>query len=747
MADNFDPQQNHNTPDPEKDPGLPGNTGEDNTNTAEVGDLDKDAPEVVFNPEAARRRMEGVITRAKKLQMEADALQALADQAALGLDDPLTAGAVGPQLPPLHPHGPGDATHHPILVPGAGAPPQDVRSRGPPATKRPNNKPPPATAGRGLPQPGSTATANSGRPAASSQSRFRQDPAYRNIVNTMTNVAPDGRYSGGNGQFYTGQDPTSQVTSQQQGYDPNFDPGMPLFAQNQREVALLQQAVQATLLQVANQSLLKGNQSSVQPPAVASPPTAVHVPSPGYAPPGPQTTQSLSAPQPPVPNLGSAAYPPQATDPLIAAQQQQQVAYPTAGPPYAAPPAAPQALYQPPVVPQATYQPPVVQPAVQPQVLAPPVQQQVVQPRLPTQCYSSSDYGDSDGGPLRRVNTSMWKTRFNGKNIELSHYLATLDAVASQQGWDDSVKGSLLLAGLEGDATRVMSSLPKGCTSYDTICTHLKDLFDPEANILAYKSQFLCRMRGPNEDNQEFAVALRVLANKAFPHDNEATVTANLIHQFTAGQPAFLLYGVSTSGHKTLQEAVASAIRLESMTSHAVKPGSTHYIKDQKARANCAAGLPYNPLDLWPHQALGSFPTMDAPPTPAPRAAVASQVQSYDCHQEEDEGMAAMVASLTGMEMYGIAECNAYQTQNRTGQRTCFSCGQPGHMWRDCPAVKQEQGRRGFGSQQQNRGPGNRTPAQWANRPQQNRWQGNQPPPGPGKQNTPAPPPGNSNGT
>ena len=284
----------------------------------------------------------------------------------------------------------------------------------------------------------------------------------------------------------------------------------------------------------------------------------------------------------------------------------------------------------------------------------------------------------------QRPNVSLWRLRFDGRNVGLDNYLAQLDCVAAAHGWDDTDKGTVLLSNLEGNASRVMNSIPAGCVSYTVIAQKLKQMFAPESNTVAYKAQFQCRMRGANETSHEYSLTLQDLATKAYPHTDLAFLDGLVLDQFIRGQPAYVRFALASGCHTRLERAVAAAIALEA---YSKDTGATMPPQPGAARkpvaVNQLAGIP-NPYDLsWQQEAS----------TPEAETSTGDDLT---------ESMMELLAQTVGIPFQAPPQCGA--TQQRQNTRPCYFCGKPGHFWMECRALLEKLRERGYRGSMPNSG-------------------------------------------
>ena len=309
--------------------------------------------------------------------------------------------------------------------------------------------------------------------------------------------------------------------------------------------------------------------------------------------------------------------------------------------------------------------------------------------RPPYESDRASGYGDH---PRRMPNTSIWRKPYDGRNVDLANYLAMFDCVARAQGWDDTEKGMVLMANLDGRASGVVNNIPPGCISYDIISSKLRQMFAPEANVIAYKAQFQHRVRGPLEEAQDYSLALRELAGKAYPRMDHESLEQLMVDQYIRGQPSYIRFALASGSHTELNRAVATTIQLEAYARDPVAPEPAKQQGGRRAPAIAAASQagpgPQNPpAPEWPGLYFG----------PSPPTATASQAEAggyTDQPEVTDELLADMFLSMSGLSLQDTPQCHA---TNQTGApRPCYFCGKPGHFWMRCRALMDKLRERGF---------------------------------------------------
>ena len=294
--------------------------------------------------------------------------------------------------------------------------------------------------------------------------------------------------------------------------------------------------------------------------------------------------------------------------------------------------------------------------------------------------------GSSDSS-ISRANTSIWRLRYDGKSVDLENYLAQLDAVSAVRGWDDSEKGALLLASLEGNASRVMSNIPKGCVSYLVISQRLRQMFAPEANVVAYKAQFQCRARGANEGAHEYSLVLRELAHKAYPRMDHESLEQLVLDQFVKGQPTYIRFALASGCHTHLERAVATAIQLEAYARDPAVPTPPATSGNRRDRsANTRAGWGYNQPPAHPRD----WPGLEFAPGPQITSAYQTETVEPEAPEDISASLAEVISDMAGLEFSGLATSQATQAS------VCYFCGDPGHYWMKCPALLRKLRERGF---------------------------------------------------
>ena len=281
-------------------------------------------------------------------------------------------------------------------------------------------------------------------------------------------------------------------------------------------------------------------------------------------------------------------------------------------------------------------------------------------------------------------NTSIWRLRYDGRTGNLDNYLAQLDAVAQVREWTDNEKGAVLIASLEGNASRVMSAIPRGCTSYALISQKLRDMFEPEANVAAYKVQFQGRLRKPCEAAQDYSLCLRELAVKAFPGLDHANLEQFILHQYIHGQPQWLRVLLPSGNHRTVESAVAATLQVEAYAAGAPSPQPVPSAPGSftpPPAVHATQGHPVFPALPWSQPAPFAAPGMSS--------ASAADVPESDQEGDDLAFVAEVMSELIGLDISGLTSCAALQS-TPGAEPSCHYCGKPGHFWSKCRALINE---------------------------------------------------------
>ena len=147
------------------------------------------------------------------------------------------------------------------------------------------------------------------------------------------------------------------------------------------------------------------------------------------------------------------------------------------------------------------------------------------------------------------------------------------EATALVNGWDNAAKLVWLPVRLTGKAQVAWKRLTADARgSYDTAKEALHKRFEPDSKRQLYAAEFHSRRRRRAEQWGDFADALRCLADKAFPTlGEEAKALLALDRYLGELDDTKVAFAVRQGRPKTLEEAVAATLEMESYLSHGQK--------------------------------------------------------------------------------------------------------------------------------------------------------------------------------
>jgi hypothetical protein len=135
-----------------------------------------------------------------------------------------------------------------------------------------------------------------------------------------------------------------------------------------------------------------------------------------------------------------------------------------------------------------------------------------------------------------------------------SEWIEHFEAVAAINKWDDAAKLLWLRVRLVGGAQTVYGRLPtEAKESYAELKKALKGCFEPEALKERHLAQFQARKKAKTEGWAEFADAVKLLCDQAYPDLEKARNVYHYLGQIERQRQP-----------KTLMEAVSGTIEMES---------------------------------------------------------------------------------------------------------------------------------------------------------------------------------------
>ena len=323
---------------------------------------------------------------------------------------------------------------------------------------------------------------------------------------------------------------------------------------------------------------------------------------------------------------------------------------------------------------------------------------------------ASTHRGEAAVGAQQSGSVGLKKAKFpelfSGTKSDLQDYLRHFEIVSRMNGWSEEEMGPVLASSLRGSAQQVLGDLPPGeMENFQAILRALKRRFDPDGRESLRKSEFRARIKRKNESVSEYGFALNRLATSAFPKMTQEAREDLIIDQFILGLPTTDMQGhVELNKPATIDKAIALATQFESF--HGRHKGRKP--EDKASHSN----LPEKPVRL------------------------VDKAKEDDKVLKELQGVREATQGLKEA-MQGVKEAMQMLT-NRQGNRPpppppinprpaqppinprparrdmpCFNCGDPAHLWRECPHPPLS------GNRNQQWGAQNRSPPQ-QKYPQQN---------------------------
>ena len=168
----------------------------------------------------------------------------------------------------------------------------------------------------------------------------------------------------------------------------------------------------------------------------------------------------------------------------------------------------------------------------------------------------------------RPVRPLVLPESFNGET-DYCDWIDHFENVAALNAWDDSAKLQWLMVRLTGRAQNASKRIPEATRrSYSDTLAALKRRFEPDSKRELYAAEFQTRRKCRTESWPDFAEDLQKLADRAYSYlqeeAKEKMSLARYLDQITDPQISF---GVKQSRPRTLNDAVAATLELESFKS------------------------------------------------------------------------------------------------------------------------------------------------------------------------------------
>uniref|UniRef100_A0A0A9YDH8 Putative ribose/galactose/methyl galactoside import ATP-binding protein n=1 Tax=Lygus hesperus TaxID=30085 RepID=A0A0A9YDH8_LYGHE len=177
---------------------------------------------------------------------------------------------------------------------------------------------------------------------------------------------------------------------------------------------------------------------------------------------------------------------------------------------------------------------------------------------------------------------------FNGSE-DWESYKLQFSAIADKNGWDESTKTVALMAALYGPAREVIAQVGSSA-SFDALVTALEARFGFQHQEQRFMTLLMTRVQEGKEDLSTFHHSLRTLARRALPEISPGTESM-LVHLFIRGLKDQALRGkVLTIGPKSMNEAIAVALRME--TVQQVRPQAVRQLAEVQEEDKVSRAVP-----------------------------------------------------------------------------------------------------------------------------------------------------------
>lgn len=278
-------------------------------------------------------------------------------------------------------------------------------------------------------------------------------------------------------------------------------------------------------------------------------------------------------------------------------------------------------------------------------------------------------------------------------------YMAYFEQCAELNGWNPAngpdLRAQFLTVRLHGAAQRFAATLPNNVRrDWALLTQQLTNRFAPANREALHKASFKARRQGSNESFPELADELRRLVALAYPAAAHALRQELARDQFVEALSSVRLQQrLKEDPPADLDAAVARAVQLDALWS------------SQRAPLQAAGGFSEPTAQVLPVLGTASVPAASSDTLPALRKAAERLDAATERLVQAAEKLALTTTSAyearagshaAGAQPPWISRTRPHGPPTRW-EPTCWHCGLPGHLQRDCPAPGRSRAARGRG--------------------------------------------------